>query len=134
MSASSSQLKFFVDRSFGNKVPQLLREAGFDLTTLSEHYGNTEGQSIKDETWLQLAGENRWPILTADTKIRYRASEKKALIDYKAQVFMLPSKNLPATQEAERFITHKNAIEKKCAQEGPFVISVTKQRLQTLKI
>lgn len=68
--ASSSQLKFFVDRSLGKEVPQLLREADFDLITLDEYYGDSKGQSVKDETWLQMAGENGWPVLTADTKIR----------------------------------------------------------------
>lgn len=135
MPASSSQLKFFVDRSLGKQVAQLLREADFDLITLGEYYGEREGQRVKDETWLQMAGENRWPVLTADTKIRYRVSEKKALTDHKAQLFMLPSKkNLTAGEEAERFITHKDAIEKKCAEEGPFVVSVTQKGLQARKI
>ena len=133
--ASSSQLKFFVDRSLGKEVPQLLREAGFDLITLDEYYGDSEGQSVKDETWLQMAGENGWPVLTADTRIRYRASEKEALIDSKVRLFVLPSKkDLTADEEAERFITHKNAIENKCAKEGPFVISVTQKGLLVREI
>lgn len=135
MPASSSQLKFFVDRSLGKEVPQLLREAGFDLITLDEYYGDIEGQSVKDETWLQMTGENGWPVLTADTKIRYRASEKEALIDSKVRLFVLPSKkDLIADEEAERFIIHKNAIEKKCVEEGPFVISVTQKGLQVREI
>lgn len=133
--ASSSQPRFFVDRSLGKQAVQLLREADFDLITLGEYYGEQEGQRIKDETWLQLAGENGWPVLTADTQIRFKAAEKKALIDYKAQLFVLPSKkDLKAEEEAERFITHKNDIEKKCAEEGPFVVSVTQKGLQMRKI
>lgn len=135
MPASSSQLKFFLDRSLGKQVAQLLRAAEFDLITLGEYYGEQEGQRVQDEAWLQLCGENGWPVLTADTQIKYKASEKKALIDYKAQLFVLPSKkDLTAEEEAARFIAHKDAIEKKCAEEGPFVVSVTQKSLQMRKI
>lgn len=82
-----------------------------------------------------MAGKNGWPVLTADTKIRYRASEKEALLNSKVLLFVLPSKkDLTADEEAERFIAHKNAIEKKCAEEGPFVISVTQKGLQMREI
>ncbi|TGD84779.1 hypothetical protein E5M78_21150, partial [Mycobacterium tuberculosis] len=39
----------FVDRSLGAvQVPQLLRDAGFRLTTMREHYGETQAQSVSD--------------------------------------------------------------------------------------
>ena len=134
VSTSSLQLKFFVDRSLGKKVPKLLRRAEFDLITLGEYYGEIDGQSVQDETWLQLAGENGWPVLTADDKIRFRKIEKEALINYKAQVFVLPSrKNMKAKDEAERFISHKKDIEKKCEQDGPFAFSVRKDGLAKLE-
>ena len=48
--ASSSQLKFFVDRSLGKQVAQLLRKAGFDLITLDEYYGDSEGDEVAMST------------------------------------------------------------------------------------
>ncbi|WP_420638445.1 hypothetical protein [Candidatus Poriferisocius sp.] len=49
----------FLDRSLGPiEVPKLLREAGLYLVTLSENYGETEGQDVKDEVWSELAGTN----------------------------------------------------------------------------
>lgn len=46
---------FFVDRSLGGvTVPILLREAGWELTTLAEHYGIRAGEGIDDIDWLAL--------------------------------------------------------------------------------
>lgn len=64
---------FFVDRSLGRiKVPQILREAGWSLTTLAEHYGIPADESIDDIEWLQLAGERGWAVLMKDDRIRRR--------------------------------------------------------------
>ncbi len=41
--------KFFVDRSLGRiRVPGLLREAGWSLVTLAEHYGIPQDEQIAD--------------------------------------------------------------------------------------
>lgn len=50
--------ELFLDRSLGRiKVPTLLRGAGLQLVTLSEHYGVPTDETVADEDWLQLAGE-----------------------------------------------------------------------------
>ena len=55
--------ELFLDRSLGRmRVPSLLREAGLQLLTLSEHYGVPADEGIADETWLQLAGERGWAV------------------------------------------------------------------------
>jgi hypothetical protein len=62
---------FFVDRSLGRiEVPHLLREDGWELTTLAEHYGEKTGQGVDDVDWLTVAGEHGWPVLMKDTRIR----------------------------------------------------------------
>jgi hypothetical protein len=55
---------FFVDRSLGRlRVPALLRANGWSLMTLSEHYGLPADEAVSDVEWLQLAGEQGWPVL-----------------------------------------------------------------------
>lgn len=50
---------FFVDRSLGRiEVPRLLREDGWELTTLAEHYGEKTGQGVDEGDWLSVAGEH----------------------------------------------------------------------------
>ena len=49
---------FFVDRSLGRvRVPALLRESGWALVTLSEHYGVPQDEAVDDVAWLRLAGD-----------------------------------------------------------------------------
>jgi len=68
---------FFVDRSLGGvAVPRLLRAAGWELTTLAEHYGKPADEWVDDVDWLALAGQHNWPVLMKDAHIRYRTAEE----------------------------------------------------------
>lgn len=70
---------FFIDRSLGRRqVPNLLRDDGWDLVTLSEHYGIPHDETVQDVEWLRLAGEHAWPVLMKDERIRYRPAERAA--------------------------------------------------------
>ncbi len=72
---------FFVDRSLGRKqVPTALRAAGGELVPLAEHYGIPADEAVEDVEWLELAGENQWPVLMKDERIRYRPAERGAVI------------------------------------------------------
>lgn len=71
---------FFVDRSLGRiRVPGRLRAAGWELTTLAEHYGIPADEDITDIEWLTLAGTRRWAVLMKDDRIRRRPAELAAL-------------------------------------------------------
>lgn len=70
---------FFVDRSLGRvRVPALLRESGWALVTLAEHYGVPQDEAVGDVAWLRLAGERGWPVLMKDERIKYRTAERRA--------------------------------------------------------
>lgn len=102
---------FFIDRSLGRRqVPNLLRDDGWDLVTLSEHYGIPHDETVQDVEWLRLAGEHAWPVLMKDERIRYRPAERAALLTYGVRAFCLTSGNLTARQMAEMFIVHRDAI------------------------
>ena len=86
----------FLDRSLGRlKVPALLREAGLQLTTLSEHYGVPADAQVADEDWLELAGSRGWGGANGGQRIRYRRPELDAVKRYRVRCFCLASQDLP---------------------------------------
>ena len=117
---------FFIDRSLGGvTVPRLLREAGWELTTLAEHYGKPADEAVDDVDWLALAGGNGWPVLMKDEKIRYRAAERAAVVDAGVRAFCLASGNLKSAEMAGLFIQHQAAIWQHAtgAEPGLWVVS-----------
>ncbi len=126
---------FFVDRSLGAvQVPQLLRHAGWLLTTLVEHYGKPEDETVADVDWLALCGEQGWPVLMKDEKIRYRAAEREALVEAGVTAFCLASGNLRSADMAEVFVRHRDVIWEKAAAGGAaiWVLSRHQARLAEL--
>lgn len=122
---------FFVDRSLGGvTVPRLLREAGWELTTLAEHYGKPADEAVDDVDWLALAGGNGWPVLMKDEKIRYRAGERAALVDAGVRAFCLASGNLKSAEMAGLFTQHQGAIWQHAAGDGPGLWVVSRSEVR----
>lgn len=126
---------FFLDRSLGGvQVPQILREAGIEVVTLSEHYGVPEDQSIADVEWLELAGSRHWPVLMKDSRIRYRAPERAALLAHGVQAFCLTNANLKAAQMAEEFLESMERIRFAIAVDRPCLYAVRSGRIERLDV
>jgi hypothetical protein len=102
------------------------------LTTLVEHYGS-RGELVSDVEWLQLCGDRDWPVLMKDAKIRYRDTERQALIDAGVTAFCLASGNLKSLDMAQVFIQHHEVVWEK-AGGGPaiWVLSQHQARLTEL--
>lgn len=48
----------FVDRSLGAiQLPRALRDAGIDLTSMLEHYGESLAQATSDHDWIALTSD-----------------------------------------------------------------------------
>lgn len=117
----------FLDRSLGRKlVPQLLRETGLRLITLSEHYGIPADEAIADEDWLEFAGTSGMAVLMKDARIRYNRAEREAVKRHQVQAFCLTRQDLTGADMAARFIDNIDAIAEACAQPGPFIYAVHK--------
>lgn len=72
--------KFFIDRSLGRvAVPAGLREDGWDVVTLAEHYGMPRDEEVADTEWIADAASRGWPILMKDKRIRHRSAEIEAV-------------------------------------------------------
>jgi hypothetical protein len=126
---------FFVDRSLGRvRLPRLLRADDWSLVTMSEHYGEETGQGVSDTDWLQLAGENGWPVLAKDEKIRYRPAERAAISAYGVRAFYLTSGNLTAEQMADAYIANRPAIWERAVEEGPGLFAVTRASIREIDL
>lgn len=98
-------LDLFLDRSLGRRqVPALLRDAGLRLHTLAEVYGVPADEAVADTEWLELAGRRGWPVLMKDERIRYRPSERAAVVAHRVHAFCLTGGNLCAAAMAEQYL------------------------------
>lgn len=126
---------FFVDRSLGRiEVPRLLREDGWALTTLAEHYGEKVAQGIDDVDWLSVAGERGWPVLMKDTRIRRTTSEREALIGAGVRAFCISSGNLTSAVMAELFIKHRGTIWSAAVSESPGIWIVSRAAVRPVEL
>ena len=125
----------FLDRSLGRiRVPAALRAAGLRLVTLSEHYGVPADEAVRDEEWLELAGLRQWAVLMKDSRIRYRSAERAAVRTHRVRCFALSSQQLTADDMADRFLDNLDAITRACAESGPFIYAVHRNRIEPLRL
>ena len=108
----------------------MLRAAGLSLITLAEHYGVPADESVADEVWLQLAGQQGWAVFMKDTRIRYNPAERAAVREHNVRCFCLSSQSLSGERMAARFLDNLGAIVAACADEGPFIYVVHAQRIE----
>ena len=80
------ELTFFLDRNLGSKrVAESLRQAGANIEVHADHFA-AEGS---DEEWLTACGERGWIAITLDYRIRYRVTERDALVEHKVKAFLI---------------------------------------------
>lgn len=127
------QPKFFLDRSLGRiAVPSRLRAAHWDLATLAEHYGTPADEQIADVQWIHDAATRGWPILMKDKRVRYRRAEIDAVVQHRAQCFVITRGDLTSTEMADRFQGSRRAIYEAVNRPGPYIYAVHSDRLELL--
>ncbi len=125
----------FLDRSLGRRqVPALLRGAGLQLHTLAEVYGIPADEAVADMEWLELAGQRGWPVLMKDERIRYRPSERDAVVAHRVQAFCLTGGNLRAAAMAEQYLAVIDDVARACSTPGPFLFAVSARGLRRLDL
>jgi hypothetical protein len=75
----------FFDRTCGKKLPQALKLLGLAVEYHAEHFEH----NTHDDVWLAAAGVRGWFVITNDKNIRYRESERQALISHGVGCFAL---------------------------------------------
>jgi hypothetical protein len=113
---------FFVDRSLGRRiVPTRLLEAGFDVVAHDEVFDHR----TFDVEWLAVAGDREWIVLSADDRVRYRASEREVLVNHAVRFFVVTNAGLRGEEAAALLVTQADAVERYAARwPGPYVIGL----------
>jgi PIN like domain len=125
--------KFFIDRSLGRvAVPAGLREDGWEVVTLAEHYGMPRDEEVADTEWIADAASRGWPILMKDKRIRHRRAEIEAVATNKAKCFVITRGDLTSADMVRRLVTNKQAIFRAIVTSGPYIYSVQQDRLDQL--
>jgi hypothetical protein len=113
-------------------LPAALRQDGWDVVTLAEHYGMPRDEQVADTEWIAEAASRDWPVLMKDKRIRHRRAEIEAVIRHKARCFVITRGDLASADMASRFIANKQAIFRMAASLGPYIYSVQQDRLDRL--
>ena len=115
---------FFIDRSLGGKIiAEALRDAGVQVETHDAHFS----QDAKDEEWLNIAGTKKWIVLTKDDRIRYRETERSALLNAGVRAFVLTAKDLTGREIGEIFVKSLHKIQRLISKyRGPFIARITR--------
>jgi hypothetical protein len=90
-------LTVFLDESLdSDSIAKALADAGASVERLTGHFP----KGTDDQTWLSLAGKNRWVVLTRDKRIRYRRLERLALQAAQARAFVFTGGNVTLAETA----------------------------------
>ena len=109
-------LVFFIDRSLGRRiVAQALREVGETVEIHDDHFA----PDAKDEVWLLEVGRRGWIVLTKDDRIRYRVTERTALMSARVRAFVLSSSQLQGAEMAAAFVKALPRIKRLIAKHVP---------------
>src|SRR6266581_6514163 len=114
---------FFLDRSLGKKlIATALRAEGATVFVHDDHFPSDS----RDEDWLAEVGRRGWIVLTKDTRIRYRALERNALIGAGVGAFILTAGNLNGPEMASVFVKALPRIQKFLGKhQRPFIANIT---------
>jgi hypothetical protein len=118
-------LIFFIDRSLGKKiVAQALRDSGETVEIHDDHFL----PDAKDEDWLVEVGSRGWIVLTKDDRIRYRVTERTAIMSAQVKAFVLTSSQLQGTEMAAAFLKALPRIKQLVAGHAPpFIARVSRK-------
>jgi hypothetical protein len=128
--------KFFLDRGLGvYSIAEALRDAGIEIQTLRERYGEAEGQKVADEKWITEATLDGYILLHKDKRVRRRANERQALIESEARSFALSNGNLKGADAADRYLRHWTKILRAVRRHpAPFFYVVLEQGIELRRL
>lgn len=91
---------FFIDRCLGSvRLAAALRQSGITVEIHDDHFP----KDAQDEDWLPEVGKRGWIVLTKDSRIAKRTSERLAVASANIRMFVLASQNLPGQDMVEVF-------------------------------
>ena len=105
-------------------MPQLLQEAGINVKWHSQKFTDT----VEDDVWIREVASLGWIIISSDKGLETDPTNRSAVIESKAKVFILEENNARAVHWASAIIVSKDRIfEAVSDHEGPFYMNVLRK-------
>jgi len=122
----------FINRSLGKgPIRAAIVKAGFaSVRTLSEVFGESDGQFTDDDVWIAKCAEEGWTVLTKDRESLLTV-HRAQIEELGVKTFILPRAYLSGAQQIERIVENKFRIAQKAAKRGgPALWLVRPKRLE----
>jgi hypothetical protein len=84
----------------GRAIGRRLQAEGLHVELHDDHFQ----QGTPDTVWLAVVGDRNWIVLTKDTRIRHRPTEKQALLHAGVRAFAFTSGSLSGQQMADAIV------------------------------
>jgi hypothetical protein len=117
--------RFLLDRSLGQRVlVARLRDAGWDVRTLAEEFGDARAQRMRDEEWIGAGASAGYFLVAKDHRIATRPLEAHAIYAHDARVLVFARGDLTSAQMGDLCIEYAEKIAQLASVRGPFVFSL----------
>lgn len=116
--------EFFLDRGLGRGVAEGLRELGWQIHRITDHFPD-DAQQTDDEVWLACGLERGWVPMCKDGRIRGRRTERAPIETHAAVLFYLDNQQLRRSEMISRFHNARDAIHRAIAHGGPAIYAVS---------
>jgi hypothetical protein len=121
-----NQARFLLDRSLGQLIlPSRLRDAGWDVRTLAEEFGDQRAQQMQDEEWIGEGAKAGYMMLAKDHRLAARPLEAYAIYAHDAKVVVFARGDLTAGKMGDLCIQYEQKIHGLALAPGPFVFSIS---------
>lgn len=89
---------------------------------------------ILDPDWIPIVGDRGWVVITSDKRLRTRPAEASLAITHKLKAVHLHGDigTRPAWEQLVRLTTRWEAVERQSANEGPWWLSLRRDRAVVL--
>lgn len=111
---------YFTDRDLGKQFGAILRSVGLTVERHTDHFAH----DTPDEVWLAEVGRRGWIALTHDSHIRYKPTERDAVMRHGVALLVIVGK-APFAELARAFVATLPRIERFLAgHHPPFIAKV----------
>jgi hypothetical protein len=98
---------YFTDRDLGKQFGAVLMAGGLTVERHADHFAH----NTPDEVWLAEVGQRGWIALTHDSRIRYKPTERDAVMRHGVALLVIVGKT-PFPALARSFVTTLPHIER----------------------
>jgi hypothetical protein len=111
---------YFTDRDLGKQFGEILSSSGLTVERHSDHFAH----DTPDDVWLAEVGQRGWIELTHDSRIRYKPTERDAVMRHGVALLVIVGK-APFSELAMAFVATLPRIERfLVSHDPPFIAKV----------